>query len=339
MLPTDLLTESYPDEVPGRVVHIDADFACYQATYIKKGEKKSWDDMTFGIGQIFENLRKLSGAEKSVLHTTPEGSDKGGRYEQATTHEYQGNRTEIEKDPEHTKRVHAIRQYVVDELGGIAHLDMEADDGMAMAGWKAHYTGESNLCVISSADKDLRMVPGWHCNPTTGILTCEDNTFGSVYVDDTKSTKKVVGYGTKFFWAQMLMGDTADNIPGLHKASAKHIIAFKPSGKVRKAITRLTTETLTEKQTAAQKKILADVKSKSCGPMLAFDIIKDVSSDKEAFELVKGLYKAQPDQLTHWDTAEDVTWQEAFMSNARLLWMRRSNEPDDVLEWFKEINK
>ena len=229
----DELDKAFPEPVSGRVVHIDADFACYQSTYIKKGDHKTWEDMVHGIEMIFSNIQNLAGATQQVLHVTPAGSDKGGRYAQACTKEYQGNRLEIDKDVEHKKRVHAMREYVVDEMRALAHFNQEADDGMSRAAWEAHGYGQSNLCVIASADKDLRIPPGLHLNLTSGELEGAEDTFGYIYVDDTKSTKKVLGYGSKFFWAQMLMGDTADNIPGVKKVGCKTVCeSHQGTGKV-----------------------------------------------------------------------------------------------------------
>jgi DNA polymerase-1 len=68
--------------------------------------------------------------------------------------------------------------------------------------------------VICTQDKDMRMVPAihmdWHDNHfvATGGHTWECRHYGTVY-------------GRKWFWLQMLMGDTADNIPGLPRLNGK----------------------------------------------------------------------------------------------------------------------
>lgn len=83
-------------------------------------------------------------------------------------------------------------------------------------------------CVCCTQDKDLRMIPGWHYQPKTNhhaedvffvdelgwlepkYKTRETKTKGTVeYID------KLKGAGLKFFYAQCLMGDSADNYPGL----------------------------------------------------------------------------------------------------------------------------
>lgn len=338
------LNVTYPDIVPGRRIHIDADFGCYQATYRKEDsdeEPKSWDDMTHSISVLFEHLKQLAGAEHAVLHLTPAGSDKGGRYTQATTKEYQANRAEKAK-PEYLEK---MRRWLVDgaPFQAVAHMNQEADDGMAIEAWKALDGDFQDLCVICSADKDLLMVPGLHLHPMTGNLTdLGKDTFGHIELDASGSAKKVVGRGTKFFWAQMLMGDVADNIPGLHKVSGKDVSAIAPSAAVKKSQAKLADWSagdlkLSDKQVKMHMATLEAAKAKSCGAVMAYTIIEPIKNDAEAFEVIKNLYRNQPDQLIHWDTAEDVSWSEALTSNGQLLWMRRDENPDDFLNWMMEV--
>jgi 5'-3' exonuclease len=64
------------------------------------------------------------------------------------------------------------------------------------------------------------MCPGYHYSWECG----KQPSHGPVFVDYFKSgwlikkpDGKVIGYGDKFFYYQMLTGDTVDNIPGLPK--------------------------------------------------------------------------------------------------------------------------
>jgi hypothetical protein len=40
----------------------------------------------------------------------------------------------------------------------------------------------------------------------------------------------------------------------------------------------------------------------------------------------------------HWETGADATWQQAFWSDAQLLWMQRTpGDINDVKKWVKEF--
>lgn len=90
----------------------------------------------------------------------------------------------------------------------------EADDMMCMY----QFGSDPGSTIICSRDKDLRICPGWHfsweCGKQRAIGPYCTDEIGSLSIKPDGST---VGYGMKFFFYQMLVGDTADNIPGLPK--------------------------------------------------------------------------------------------------------------------------
>lgn len=290
-----------PEVVKGRVCHIDADFLAYQVAAF---DDVSIEDMQKNCIASTEKIRLLSGSETTILHLTPKGSDKGGRWDAALLKEYQGNR----KDKPKPKYLHLIRDWMHSHLGAIYHDHCEADDGMSMAQYKAIAKGERNLSIIATKDKDLTMVSGLMLDWDTGEITDTPDDFGWIKIklmSDGK-TKKVVGRGWKFFWAQMLMGDSADNISGLPKCCT---LKYLPKGT-----------------------------PKPCGPVLTFDILDPITTNKEAFETVRELYKdyGMAVGYKNWRDGSEVLWPEAFQSEARLLWMRRENTIDDVIDWMKE---
>lgn len=285
--------------VPGRVVHIDADFLAYMVSY---AEDVSILEMQENCDTMVEKMRLMSGAEKTMLHLTPKGSDKGDRYNIALLKEYQGNR----KDKPKPKFLHMIREYMHKERGAILCTDCEADDSMATYQYEQIRNGTPHLSVIATKDKDLTMVPGLQVNWDTGEMTdTKDDPFGWIMLDDTKSTKKVRGRGWKYFWAQLLMGDGADNIQGIPKV----IHPDYTGGKL-----------------------------KSCGPVLTYDIISPVRNNSEAFKLIKQLFQDTGKAVGYvdWRDGTPVDWKKVMVSEMKLLWMRRNKDQNDVLQWLKE---
>jgi hypothetical protein len=93
--------------------------------------------------------------------------------------------------------------------------------------------------VICSRDKDLRMCPllhySWECGNQRALGPTYTDDIGHLEEIITKKTdektgkvkidKKILGYGKSFFYYQMLVGDSADNIPGLPKWG--HVKAYE----------------------------------------------------------------------------------------------------------------
>jgi len=293
--------------VSGRVAHIDGDFLAYMVAY---DDNKSIEDMKHNCDKLAEKLRLMSGAESSVIHLTPKESNKGGRKEIALLREYQTNR----KGKPKPKYLHLIRAHMADTMNGIQHVTCEADDGMSMAQYTAIAKGERNLSIIITKDKDLCMVPGLQLDWDTGEITDTTDDFGDIRLADDKVAKKIRGRGWKMFWAQMLTGDAADNISGLPMCCN---LDYLPRGKY-----------------------------KNCGPVLAYEILKPLKTNKEAFTVVRDLFgiynSAANEEGSEFEPFKDyrdgrlITASEAFVSEAKLLWMRRKDDPDDVIHWLKE---
>ena len=128
------------------------------------------------------------------------------RYEVAKTVPYKGTRKN--QKPWHFKNltvymIHNMNTEVVDN-------GLEADDAMAMAAMR---DGEGS--VLCSRDKDLRQVPcnfySWELGSQPRVGPIRIGYTGELQMDG----KKLFGTGGLWLQAQMLMGDSADNIPGL----------------------------------------------------------------------------------------------------------------------------
>lgn len=316
---------SYPETVPNRVLHIDGDFVAYMASF---DETITFQMMCHNTDVMLETLRLLAGAESICVHLTPHDSDKGKRYELAVLKEYQGNR-EGKVKPQNLER---IRLYMANAHKAILHYDQEADDGLAQANYNAIKAGHRELSVIVSKDKDLMIVPGLHLDWDTAKLF-DVNTFGDIELKGSK----VKGTGEKFFWCQMLMGDTADNIPGLPKISGKDMHKIKPNQKYNKLLEIIAKYPNTEKAAKAQKEYDSRPPY-NCGASTTYAIMKDVKTARQAYKTVRQLYiNYFKQEEVIGLKGEPLKWYELFISNGRLLWMRRDKDYDDFMKYVKEI--
>lgn len=128
------------------------------------------------------------------------------RYEVAKTKPYKGNRKNPKPYHFYNILVYLLTNYhCVISRGGL-----EADDELCI------YQNGREDTIICSRDKDLRICPGWHfsweCGSQRAIGPTKTDALGWLEVRDNGET---LGYGLAFFYYQMLVGDSADNIPGL----------------------------------------------------------------------------------------------------------------------------
>ena len=196
--------------VPGTVLLLDADGACYRAAATAKTLGTAYRRF---IQEVLTD-QFLTKAASVQAHITLAGGRKADRALYPTVLPYQANRNGKSKPA----LLEPLRQFLAagseplpDGIELTAHSYWEADDGLIM---DATSTGAG--CIMKSDDKDLRMArcPYWECG--TGVLDVIDNRYGWIAPAYTAGHKlKVVGHGTKFFWAQMLVGDRADNVRGL----------------------------------------------------------------------------------------------------------------------------
>lgn len=127
------------------------------------------------------------------------------RYDRAVSKPYKGTRKQPK--PFHFLNIAAYLMSSYDFC--ISTNGLEADDELGIY----QYSHEDT--IICSRDKDLRMIPGlhysWECGKQREVGPYNTDELGILY----KEGKKVLGYGFKFFYYQMLVGDAVDNIPGL----------------------------------------------------------------------------------------------------------------------------
>lgn len=184
--------------VPGRVLHVDGDYLAYWAGGI--------DNLAVcrevALNKM-EALKAASQSESILVHLTDPASSKADRYIIAEVKPYQEQRSGKGK-PQHWAAMREYLGHSCFDFKSKTWSEREADDGMA-------YCCAIAESAIAAKDKDMRMLPGVHVNWDDFEITVVKP--GDYSVLDSKGKQ----YGLKWFWLQMLHGDTADNIPGLPK--------------------------------------------------------------------------------------------------------------------------
>lgn len=207
------LPEQFLPAVQGRVMLLDGDFPAYQASATVKTLKTALTRYQ----TLVETERFLTNSELARVHITESGCIKCNRDDYPTIQPYQGNRLGKPKPP----LLHPLRLAIPNHdwpshWSVFSWLDREADDGLMQ---DAVYYGDK--AVMVSGDKDLNITPGPLWLADVGRIDIIENRFGWIAQKELTSQTKTVGHGTKFFWAQMLMGDQADHVKGIVKLHGK----------------------------------------------------------------------------------------------------------------------
>jgi len=167
---------------------LDADILCYRVGFATNDEHENTAIETMAV--FLEDLLMfdLIDCEGHELFLTGKVNF---RNDIAVTAPYKGNRKDVKK-PVHLP---LLREYLQVSWGATISDGQEADDDIAI---RATQLGEEGIIV--SIDKDFMQVPGWHYN-------------------FVKKEKKFVTpeEGLRFFYKQILTGDNADNIKGIHR--------------------------------------------------------------------------------------------------------------------------
>lgn len=248
---------------------IDADIIAYELGFA--AQKKIGDVIVPApveeVNQMIDN--KIKEICSSVYATEPPMLFLTGknnfRHEIAKKQEYKGGRKQAK--PFHWKY---IRSYMEAVWGAITVDGMEADDALVIEQMK--HLDERNT-IICSRDKDLRQAPGFHFSWECG----KQGQWGPEWVEEIgylklKGPKKVIGTGLKFFYSQVLTGDSTDTYGGLP----------------------------------------------GCGPIRAFAILNECTTDEEMYNVVLEAYKNKYE--------EDA--EEQLLEQGRLAWMCRELKED-----------
>lgn len=183
----------------------DYDLFCYDIGWAaEQGEGKeplsfSWVKEVIDT-RIWE-IRQTLGCGKYHGYLTGKGNF---REELAERDVYKGNRKAQKPHWYEAIRTYLINQHHAEVIDG-----MEADDALAI------YITKEPTAICVSRDKDLRQVQGWHYGYSVG----KQPEYGPILVDELGelilTTDGIKGTGLKFFYSQIITGDTVDNYKGL----------------------------------------------------------------------------------------------------------------------------
>ena len=176
------------------MILVDGDIVAYRCAFKCNDESEKTACYTTGsfLSDMISHLYTMIDGEPDYkVYLTGKGNF---RHDIAVTEPYKGNRKEKEK-PVHLE---AIRQYLIKDWNAVVSEGEEADDLIAI---DATAIPDS---IIVSLDKDFNQVPGKHYN------------FNKQDLYDVSEDE-----GLLFFYRQIIMGDKADNIVGVHGIGEK----------------------------------------------------------------------------------------------------------------------
>ena len=152
------------------------------------------------VEHAIQNLRtkldfilRRTGAGRYKLYLTGDGN-----FRETLVDDYKANRTA-------PKPVHYedMREFMLHHMGAELIEGQEADDAMAIE--QMNSFDDTIICTI---DKDLKMIPGNH-----------------YHLSDDRLFKVSELEGIRFFYTQILTGDSTDNIHGLFARTGRKVMA------------------------------------------------------------------------------------------------------------------
>lgn len=211
--------------VAGMPLHVDGDYLAY---YCSGGDDVDRGQARRACVDRIECAMYSCGADRAIVHLSMPQCNKGLRYlvaDMPTCKPYQAQRKAGKKPVNWAHLREWLESYEGHLFRTQKWLDREADDGIAWASEAAYALGRP--AGVLTADKDFRMFAGLHLVWTTlQIVDVPPGTY-----DIQHGGKQ---YGHKWFWQQMLQGDTADNILGLQgvgEVAASKLLAGTTSNK------------------------------------------------------------------------------------------------------------
>jgi hypothetical protein len=167
---------------------IDSDILCYRVGAVTEEENGDTAIETMAVYLEDMLMFDLLDCDEHELFLT---GKQNFRFDVAVTAPYKGNRKDVKKP----KHLPLLREYLQMAWGASVSDGQEADDDITIRSTELDGQG-----IVVSIDKDFFQVPGWNYN-------------------FVKKVKRFItpAEGLRFFYKQILMGDSADNIKGIHR--------------------------------------------------------------------------------------------------------------------------
>jgi hypothetical protein len=189
-----------------KLLVIDADIPCYSIGW--GCEKETDEDQVHRrVDDFFSKLFATHETYNYKAYLTGKGNF---RETVAVSHKYKGTR---KKDKPHWYS--SIKQHLIHEWEAVVVEGMEADDQLAM-----DITHDTNA-ICCTIDKDLLQVEGWHYGWGTHNKAERELHYVDSWGKLEMRGKKLYGEGVMWLYAQAIMGDSTDNIKGIHGAADK----------------------------------------------------------------------------------------------------------------------
>lgn len=173
---------------------IDADILMYRVAWTTENE--DFGIARWRLDEMLDGILEETEATEFELYLS-DATEKNFRFKLYP--QYKQNR--VQPKPKHYE---ALKYYLVSEVGAKITIEQEADDALGIQQTFYNENGsyedyDYGASIICSIDKDLLQIPGYHYNfvkKEKSYITPEE--------------------GLKRFYAQLLMGDITDNIPGIY---------------------------------------------------------------------------------------------------------------------------
>lgn len=212
---SELGAQLAPPPSTDTVLLLDADQHVYKAA----STVKKLDTAIRRFYQLVLEDKFYTNAKTVRAYLTPSQNYKCGRFLLPTVKPYQeqrGSRQEIPlKGPLKDYLLAHPNEYAEHDIEIIFDPMQEADDLIIADSIEFGSRG-----LVSSFDKDMNLCRGPKWNPELGTVDTIEDAYG--WFEYNKEKGKVVSHGTSFFWVQMLMGDSADNVKGILKLNDKN---------------------------------------------------------------------------------------------------------------------
>jgi hypothetical protein len=189
-----------------KLLVIDADIIVYSIGWGCEKETDE-DEVHRRVDDFFSKLFATHETFNYRAYLTGKGNF---RETTAVSHVYKGTR---KKDKPHWYK--SIKQHLIHEWEAIVVQGMEADDQLAM-----DITSDTNA-ICCTIDKDLLQVQGWHYGWGTHNKAERELHYVDSWGKLEMRGKRLYGEGVMWLYAQAIMGDSTDNIKGIHGAGDK----------------------------------------------------------------------------------------------------------------------